>query len=194
MRTTLSAVILCSILLAGCGSSGVSKESSRLPKGNPNAVVTVQEFSDLQCPACRTVHLQLVSSLLQEHGERIRFEFKHFPLQTIHPLALRAAMASECAADQGKFWEYVDLAYMRQSELSADALTEWAGELSLDTPLFERCLASEAKRDTVMQDYSEARSRNLRGTPTFLVNGKEVPTNELEQAIEEAEAAIVRRL
>lgn len=182
------------MLLAGCGSSGISKESSRLPKGNLNAVVTVQEFSDIQCPACRTVHLQLVPALLQEYGERIRFEFRHFPLQSIHPMALRAAMASECAADQGQFWEYIDLAYTRQSELSDTALGLWAGELGMDTALFNRCLTSGAKRDAVMQDYSEARMLNLRGTPTFLVNGKEVPTNELPQAIEAAEASILQRL
>lgn len=165
-----------------------------MPKGNPNAVVTVQEFSDIQCPACRTVHLQLVPALLQEYGERIRFEFRHFPLQSIHPMALRAAMASECAADQGQFWEYIDLAYVQQSALSADVLSLWAGELGMDTALFDRCLRSEAKRDVVMQDYSEARKLNLRGTPTFLVNGKEVPTNELPQAIEAAEASILQRL
>ncbi len=194
MRLPFSLVLLCSILLAGCGSSGISKESSRTPKGNPNAVVTVQEFSDIQCPACRTVHLQLVPALLQEYGERIRFEFLHFPLQSIHPMALRAAMASECAADQGKFWEYIDLAYVQQSALSADVLSLWAGELGMDTALFDRCLRSEVKRDVVMQDYSEARKLNLRGTPTFLVNGKEVPTNGLPQAIEAAEASILQRL
>ncbi len=195
MRFTLSFTVLSCILLASCASSaGISKESSRIPKGNPNAIVTVKEFSDLQCPACRTVHLQVVTPIIQNYGDRIRFEFKHFPLQSIHPFALPAAMASECAADQGKFWEYIDLAYINQDELNASALEEWAAELSLDTELFARCLKSKVKRGTVLDDYNEARDIGLSGTPTFFVNGVQVPTNDLVRAIKDAESSLIKRL
>jgi len=183
------------VLLIGCAdTAGLSKESSRPPKGDPNAVVVVQEYSDLQCPACRSVHEVVVKPLLAQYSNRIRFEFKHFPLQSIHPFALRAAMAAECAADQGKFWEYVDIVFANQQELSARALDEWAAELALDTELFKRCLDSQVKKDTVLADYRSARNLDLMGTPTFLVNGAVVPTNQIIPAIDAAYASITKRL
>lgn len=103
-------------------------------------------------------------------------------------------MASECAADQGKFWEYIDLAYVNQDELSTPVLEEWAAELFLDTELFVRCLKSKVKRGTVLDDYNEARDIGLSGTPTFFVNGVQVSTNDLVRAIEDAESSLIKRL
>jgi len=111
MKTSYIVITLSTLLLIGCtNTTGLSDESSREPAGNASAAVIVMEFSDLQCPACKLVHAQVTKPLLQNYGNKIRFEFKHFPLRNIHTYALSAAMASECAADQGKFWEFIDIA------------------------------------------------------------------------------------
>ncbi len=176
-------------LVAACNSaSGISAESSRTPAGNPNATVIIEEFADLQCPACAVAHPTVVKPLLEKYGSQIRYEFKHFPLRSIHRYALDASEASECAADQGKFWEYADLVYSNQDDLNFEALPAWAAELQLDTKLFDRCWKSHVKRDAVLADYSEGRDRGISSTPTFLVQGKQVEAgfDTLSAAIEEA--------
>ncbi|MFA6259038.1 MAG: thioredoxin domain-containing protein [Candidatus Peribacteraceae bacterium] len=186
--------ILAGSLLASCtDTSGLSASTSRQPAGNPNGVVTVVEYSDLECPACRSVHLSLVSSLMEKYGSMVRFEFRHFPL-TYHTNALVAAMAAECAADQGAFWEYLHIAYENQFQLSNAALHDWAGMLDLDVPLFTRCLKSNIKKDTVLADFQEGRERGVPGTPTFFVGEERVPTAELDQAIEQAINKRMQRL
>lgn len=172
------------LILSACtvDTTGLSEESARgpHPSSNANAAVTITEFGDLECPACAAAHIGLITPLLQQEGQRISYEFKHFPLRSIHRYALEASMAAECAADQGKFWEYSDLVFTEQSSLSADgeeALQAWAAELGLDTELFNRCLASDIKRDTVLADYDEGRDMGVTGTPTFFVNGQRVETD-----------------
>jgi protein-disulfide isomerase len=114
--------------------------------------------------------------------------FKHFPLQSLHPYALIAAEASECAADQGKFWEFVDINYTNQEALSKPTLHTWAAELGMDTALFDRCLASGIKRKVVLADYDEGVKAGVKGTPTFFVNGEQVPSRieDISAAIEKA--------
>ncbi len=195
MKYSLLVVGALSLLLVSCiNKDGLSAESSRPPKGNPNAIVTVLEFSDLQCPACKTVHSGVVKPLLAQYGDRIRFELRHFPLRTIHPYAIAAAMASECAADQGKFWEFVDIAFENQKDLNVDSIFAWGDDLGLDTELYERCWKSNIKRDFVLSEFQEGRKLDVSGTPTFFVNGKKVPTNELSQAINQAYASMTQRL
>lgn len=173
------------LILSACGEA---ETSLRPPKGNPNASVLVEEFADLQCPACAAAHDQIVAPLLEKYGTDIRFEHKHFPLRSIHRFALDAAEMSECAADQGKFWEYVDFAFTHQDELSADAIVEWTEDLGLDADKAERCWKSHSKRDTVLADYKEGRDRDIGGTPTFFVNGERVQTgiDTLSEAIDRA--------
>ena len=175
------------LLLGGCASAGgpvVLSVRGPHPSSNPDASVVVLEYADLQCPSCRTAHARIVEPLLAQYGARIRYELKHFPLMSVHPLALEAAQAAECAADQGKFWEYVDLAFARQSELSREKLLAWAEELALDASRFDPCVASEAKRALVLSEYKEGIRRGVEGTPTFFVNGQRVEGRLV--AIEEA--------
>lgn len=191
----LSGIFVASIvaltMLTGCtDTTGLSAESSRgpHPDSNPDATVTVVKFADMQCPACRAAHFQIVQPLNEQIGDMIRYEFKHFPLQTIHPNALMAAQAAECAADQGKFWDFVDLNYENQPDLSRDAVENWAKQLGLDMDLFNRCVESDIKRDTVLADFKEGRELDVPGTPTFFVNGKKVESDAqaLAVAIKEA--------
>lgn len=173
-------------LLAAC--NGGSTESTRPPKGNPNATVLVEEFADLQCPACRAAHAQVTAPLLEKYRSNIRFEYKHFPLRSIHRYALDAAEMSECAADQGKFWEFIDMAFENQDDLDHDALLAWVEALGLNKEQAERCWKSHSKRDTVLADYKEGRDRDVGGTPTFFVNGEQVQTgfDTLSDAIDAA--------
>lgn len=164
-----------SLLFAACiDKTGLSAESSRPAAGNPDAGVTVLEFADLQCPACRAANELVKKPLLQQQGNRIRFVFKHFPLQQIHRHALEAAEAAECAADQGKFWEFVDMTFERQDQLSSKAIRDWGEELGLDSDTFDRCIRSHIKRPFVLSEYDEGSKGGVRGTPTFFVNGQQV--------------------
>lgn len=147
--------------------------SPRPVKGSSEAKVVVEEFSDFQCPACKSAQ-DTVKRVINEFGDQIRFEFKHFPLTTIHPQAFRAALASECANDQGKFWEYHDLLFINQPNFSPNELVSYAEGLGLNKDTFKACLDSRAKNDVVRADMAEASSRQVNATPTFFVNGQVV--------------------
>ncbi len=190
MRRFLPLLALPLFLVACVDTTGLSPDSSRgpHPSSNANAAVVVTEYGDVQCPACRAAHEVIIKPLLEKHGATIRYEFHHFPLRSIHRYALVAAMASECAADQGKFWEYLDKAYTDQPTLTEKRLGEWATELGLDRTLFDRCLASEIKEDVVIADYNQGRALGVQGTPTFFVNGERV-----ESDLKAIEAAITAK-
>lgn len=177
MRIThLSTIALALTLTACVDTTGLSAQSSKgpHPQSNADAVVQVVEYGDLQCPSCQSAQTGVVEPLLAQFGSQIRFEFRQFPLSSIHRYALVAAQASECAADQGRFWEFLDMAYEKQAELDRPALSTWATELKLDMDLFERCVDSEIKRDAVIAEYDEGKTSGVGGTPTFFVNGQGV--------------------
>lgn len=165
------------------------------PETSENALVTVTEYADLQCPACRSAHGSLVQPLIEKYGTQIRYDFRHFPLGG-HRYAMQAAEAAECAADQGKFWEYVDNIYANQPELSPETLTDWAEEFGLDMELFGRCVDSHIKRKAIQASYDEGRAKGVNGTPTFFVNGQQTPATmqDLSAAIDNAlsQAAVLR--
>jgi len=111
---------------------------------------------------------------LAKYGTRIRFVFRQFPLINVHEDALRAAEASECAADQGKFWEAERKLYENQLDLSEPALERYAGELGLDQARFKDCLTSGAEKARVMRDVEDAHALGLNATPTFFIGDQEV--------------------
>ncbi len=197
-RILLASALLGTFVLAACvDTTGLSASSSRgpHPKTNPDAIVTVEEFADLQCPACRGAQ-PLVNAIIEKYGRQIRFDFRHFPIRSIHQYAIVAAEAAECAADQGKFWEFEELAYEKQPELNKNAPTAWAKSLGLDMDLFKRCTRSHIKKNEIMADYDEAQKRGVRGTPTFFVNGKKVESTmaALSAAIDETSKGSMPRL
>jgi protein-disulfide isomerase len=138
----------------------------------------------------------VTTPLLEKYGTQIRFEFEHFPLRSIHRFAMEAAEAAECAADRGKFWEFVDIAFEKQPELKSEALRDWAKSLALDTKLFERCVTSKIKRDTILSDYEEGREKGVQGTPTYFVNGQKIETglDTIGAAIESSLKGMQQRL
>ena len=179
-----------SLFLVACvDTTGLTHEIHKnpSPQSNPNGAVIVSEFGDLQCPSCKTAHEAVTKPLLQKYGSVVRFEFHHYPLRSIHRYALDAAEAAECAGDQGKFWEFLDLNYAEQEKLSSSSIFDtWAEKLKLDIPLFDRCRASHFKRAAIMAEYDAGEQGGVKGTPTYFVNGVLTPATvgELGKAIE----------
>ncbi len=155
--------------------------------GNPQATVVVEEFSDFQCPACRAA-APVVKSIVNQYKDQINFVYRHFPLLKIHPRAYDAALASECANDQGKFWQYHDLLFANQPNFKRSQLIEYARQLDLDEEQFSACLKNRARRQIVDDDLQRAKELNLNSTPTFIVNGQIIRnwSTELEPAIKRA--------
>ena len=141
--------------------------------GNLDAPLTVVEFGDFECPACGLSE-EAARQVRAQYGNRIRFVFRQFPLTKIHPLADKAAEASECIADQGKFWEGVEKLYSRQTDLSVDALKRYAGELGLDQNRFNQCLDSGQMASRVKRDLADGHALKIEGTPTFFIGRKMV--------------------
>jgi protein-disulfide isomerase/rhodanese-related sulfurtransferase len=156
--------------------------------GNPQAPVTVVEFGDFECPVCVRGE-EAAREVRTKYANQVRFVFRQFPLVRIHPLAEKAAEASECAAEQGKFWEAVDKIYSRQSDLSDDGLKRDAAELGLDQARFNQCLTSGSTAARVRQDLADGRALGVRATPTFFIGQKRVegvlPEAEFSQLVGE---------
>ena len=139
--------------------------------GNLRAPLTLVEFGDFECPAC-SLSEEAARQIRAQYGDRIRFVFRQFPLSKIHPQAEKAAEASECAAQQGKFWEGLEKLYAEQADLSEDALRRYARELGLDQSRFNQCLASGETASRVKQDLADGHALGVRGTPTFFIGQK----------------------
>ena len=191
MKLRSLSFLAASLILVACAdTTGLTPDLKRgpSPESNPNAVVTVVEYGDIQCPACKTSYELVVKPLLKQYGSKIRFEFHEMPLSSIHSYALPAAEAAECAADQGKFWQFLDLAYAEQDKLPKEPYADWAVRLGLDTELFHRCRTSHIKRKAIKAEYEEAVQKGVGGTPTYFVNGQEVEgtVEALSTAIDQA--------
>lgn len=169
-------------------------------KGGPASVVMV-EFSDFECGHCARAYRAL-KQVLPRFGKDVEVVFHHYPLDaacnpavknTGHPYACLAAMASECAAAQGHFWEYHDLLFENQSALDRDSLLSYADRLSLDHEKFVACLESEMPRRRIAEDVALGTRLGVQSTPTFFFNGRTVAgalaPDKLEHAIRLERAA-----
>lgn len=177
----------------GTGNNKVLPTAGNSPFIGPaNAKNVVIEFSDFQCPYCGAAagtqttlisqfkaqdptwtasEPQLIS--LANQG-KLKLVFRNFPLTSIHANAEKAAEASLCANDQGKFWQYHDLLFKNQDQLTVTNLKAYASSLGLDTTKFNTCLDSGTKAATIQQDVADATAGGVSGTPTFFVNGQVV--------------------
>lgn len=170
-------VSLSTLALSAC-SSGPT-DTTPLTLGSPDASVLVEEFSDVQCPACRQISPQ-VEEVIRANSDIARLSFYHFPL-SYHEHAMTGAQAVECAADQGKVWEYLADTFRNGGNLSDSLFTQMAGELGLDTAAFDECLDSGKYRGKVLAHLAEGRRRRVPGTPTLFVNGQMVKWPGAEQ-------------
>jgi protein-disulfide isomerase len=140
-------------------------------KGKPDAALTLIEYSDFQCPFCRRYVQNTLPQLEREYVEtgKLRYVFRDFPLEQIHPQALKAAEAAHCAGEQGKYWEMHDKLFAEQQALGADKLPEYAQALGLDVQAFRQCLASGRYAETIRKDIASGEQLGISGTPTFIL-------------------------
>ena len=165
--------------------------------GDKNADISVIEFSDFQCPFCGRAFTGAVADLKNSAGFKdgdVNFVYKHFPLNSIHPQAQKAAEATECAGDEGKFWEFHDEIFANQNAMGISDLKSIASKLGLDQGKFDSCLDNGDKASIVNADTAAAGAAGGRGTPYFVVYNKKtgdsvpvsgaVPYAQLEAAIQ----------
>lgn len=139
--------------------------------GSEDALITIVEFSDYECPYCRQWHSEVYSKLLDTYGDQIRFVYRDFPLESIHANAKPAAEAANCANEQGVFWDFHDKLFSMELGLSPEAYQEYASQLGMDEDAFQDCIESRRYQQEVQSDFDFAANLGVRSTPTFFING-----------------------
>jgi len=152
--------------------------------------IVLEEFSDFQCPACGVYYPVVEEVRAEFSAEELDFQYRHFPLTSIHEFAYNSAIASEAAREQGKFEEYYDILFNNQEELTDEDLLRYAQELELDIDKFSADLQNPDVKARVDKDAAEADDRGYNSTPTFVLNGKRVslgndPKSQLISEIQE---------
>ena len=140
-------------------------------QGNPDALWTIVEYGDYECPHCGTAY-PVVKRLQEYLGDKLRFVFRNFPLQEMHPHAEHAAETAEFAGESGQFWEMHDLLFENQQSLEDKFLLQFAGELGLSSDKLSESLRERTFRDHVVSDFRGGVRSGVNGTPTFFINGK----------------------
>ncbi len=139
--------------------------------GSADAPVVIIEFSDYQCPYCRRFRLEVFDRLREAYGDKIYFVYRDFPLMQIHPEAVPAAIAANCAGEQGAYWDFHDKLFEQTQGLSKEAYLAYAEELGLDMAAFTACIEEERYKDEVLADFRDGQRLGVTGTPTFFING-----------------------
>jgi len=137
--------------------------------GPANAVVTVVNYGDYECPDCHKRHRE-VERVIDELRGSARFVYRHFPLVNVHSNALRAAEAAEAAAAQGKFWEMHRRLYLQPDKLQDRDLHRHAREIGLDLERFDREMASDTYADQIRNAYYNSITHGITGAPTTFIN------------------------
>lgn len=140
-------------------------------QGPTNAPITIVEFSDYNCPYCQRFHQNTFPALMEAYQGKIRFVYRDFPVVGGGATGKRAAVAANCAKEQGKFWEYHDALFSDRYSLDRDGLEGYAGEINLDMDTFVECLDSNRYDQEVENDLRYAANLGVSGTPTFFING-----------------------
>ena len=159
--------------------------------GDPNAPITIIEFSDFQCPFCARFHVQTLPSIYEEYIDqgKVKLVFRDFPIQSIHPNALPASIAAECANDQGKFKEMHDKLFENQNDWNKQETTvalsmfiQYADAIEIEKNEFESCLTSGKHINDIRKDLDDGREYGVTGTPGFFVGNDEIGYVELKGA------------
>lgn len=139
-------------------------------KGDPNAPVTMIEFSDYQCPYCRRFHNNVLPLLEKNYINtgKVRYVFRDKPLG-FHPLAMPAAVVANCAGKQGKYWEMNDFLFKNPANLQETAMLVYVKELGLDYDKFKECRKDKRQEQEVRNDFQDSETYGVRGTPSFFI-------------------------
>jgi protein-disulfide isomerase len=139
--------------------------------GSPDATVALVEFSDFQCPYCRRFHDRTFPQLKASYIDtgKLRYIYRDFPLGQIHPQAMNASIAANCAGGQGKYWDMHHALFANQHRIGPALFTELAQNLELDEQAFETCLNDPAQKEEVERDMAYGRSVGVRGTPHYFI-------------------------
>ena len=152
-------------------------------KGNPNAPITIIEFSDFECPFCARFHVNTLPQLEQNYIStgKVKFVYRDFPIQNIHPNAVPAALVSECADDQNKFWEIHDKIFETQSiwkdlepSQAVGMFRQFASNMGLDMETFDACITSGKHLQEINNDLNDGRTYGITGTPAFFVGNDKI--------------------
>lgn len=164
--------------------------------GSPRAPITMIEFSDFQCPFCKSFFDQTLAQLRKQYVDagEVRLVYMNFPLAELHPNAQKAAEAAACANAQGKFWAYHDKLFAEQPNWAAatDPVTlfkTYASDLQLDNTRFSQCIDNNQTASVVQSDYAEGQRAGVTGTPTFFINNHQLvgaqPFSTFQQIIDQ---------
>lgn len=159
--------------------------------GGASAPVTLVVFSDFECPKCATEHTVL-DDLVKQYAGKVRLVMRNYPLEQ-HKMAYKAAQAAEAAFEQGKYWEYANLLFANQKELSEAKLKELASQVGLDRTKFDAALESGKFQDIVDRDLTEGLRVGVQGTPSVFINGRAVGDDSIEGLKSAVDAALKER-
>lgn len=164
-------------------------------RGPQNAPLTLVEFGDYECPVCGTWY-PFVNEILSRYPDKLRLDFHHYPLVSIHPNAMTGAMAAEAAGEQGKYWEMHDALFEHQREWAESQnprpiILNLASRIGLDLNRFEQSMNSPALQSRILQDVSLAQDLKIEGTPTFFLNGEMIrPKLSMEDLVQTIESRL----
>ena len=140
-------------------------------QGNNEATIVLVEYGDYQCPHCGRAY-PIVKRMQEKLGDQLKFVFRNFPLAKIHPEATMAAVATEAAALQDKYWEMHDIIFENQDQLDKNSLLDYARELDLDITKFKKDIEDSALQEKVQADFESGIRSGVNATPTFFINGE----------------------
>lgn len=185
---------------SGSNSKSSAKQLTNHTKGAGTTGVKLVEYGDFQCPYCEQ-YSTTVDSVVQEYGDKITFQFRNFPLTSLHQNAFAAARAAEAADLQGKYWEMHDALYLAsnwqdwsESKSPTKLFESYAEQIGLNATQFKKDFGSTKVNDRINADLSEGNKLGITGTPTFYVDGKQVTINNTPDSFKKVlDAAIAKK-
>jgi protein-disulfide isomerase len=149
--------------------------------GPKDAKVTIVEFADFQCPFCARM-VPTLNRIVKKYEGKVRWVYRDFPLREIHPEALPAAVAANCAGTQGKYFEMHHALFDNYQRLGSQLYKDLAAKIGLDAGKFDECMKDPKAENEVLKDAQEGQNLGINGTPAYFVNGRK-----LGGAVNEAE-------
>lgn len=161
--------------------------------GNPNALVTIMEFIDYQSEKCAQAH-EIIKKIMNEYGEKVNFNFRHFPLMRIHQKALKAAEAAIAAAQEGKFLEMHDMLFDNRKHLGIISLKSYAKEIGIISKSFLNNLINGKYGLYVQDDLKYGIGLGVKEVPAFFINGEKLEGNITEKSLSDNINAALKKV